>query len=97
MQRGIFVLFIGGLVLLAGCTPVDESVVKRAERSDAEGAVTAAEERGPEGNSGPEIEPSLKAFIQKHGETGIGPTARWTVSSHWLSYDAKTKKLSGSD
>lgn len=36
-------------------------------------------------------------FIQKHKETGIGPTARWTVSNHWLSYDAKTRKLNGSD
>jgi hypothetical protein len=37
------------------------------------------------------------AFIQKHKETGIGPTARWTVSNHWLSYNAKTGKLDGSD
>jgi membrane-bound lytic murein transglycosylase F len=77
MQRGIFVLFLGGLVLLAGCTPVDESVVKRAERSDAEGAITASEEVGPEGNPGPEIEPSLKAFIQKHGATVKRQAARY--------------------
>jgi len=36
-------------------------------------------------------------FVQKHKETGIGPTARWTVSNHWLSYDAQTGKLNGSD
>jgi hypothetical protein len=36
-------------------------------------------------------------FIQKHKETGIGPTARWTVSNHWLSYNAQTGKLDGSD
>jgi hypothetical protein len=35
-------------------------------------------------------------FIQEHRH-GIGPTARWTVSNHWLAYDAKTQQLSGSD
>lgn len=36
-------------------------------------------------------------FVQKHKKLGIGPTARWTVSNHWLSYDAATGKLDGSD
>ena len=35
-------------------------------------------------------------FVQQHRD-GIGPTARWTVSNHWLSYDAQTQILSGSD
>lgn len=35
-------------------------------------------------------------FIQQHRH-GIGPTARWTVSHHWLAYDAETQVLSGSD
>jgi hypothetical protein len=35
-------------------------------------------------------------FVRQHRD-GIGPTARWTVSDHWLSYDARTKILSGSD
>jgi hypothetical protein len=35
-------------------------------------------------------------FIQQH-QHGIGPTARWTVSNHWLAYDAETQRLSGSD
>jgi hypothetical protein len=37
------------------------------------------------------------SFIQKHKENGVGPTARWTVSNHWLSYNAETGKLDGSD
>jgi len=36
-------------------------------------------------------------FIRMHQEDGVGPTARWTVSNHWLSYDAETKTLDGSD
>jgi len=35
-------------------------------------------------------------FVQQHRD-GIGPTARWTVSDHWLAYDARTQMLSGSD
>jgi hypothetical protein len=35
-------------------------------------------------------------FIQQH-RGGVGPTARWTVSHHWLAYDAQTQELSGSD
>ena len=35
-------------------------------------------------------------FIQQHRQ-GVGPTARWTVSNHWLAYDGVTRKLSGSD
>ena len=35
-------------------------------------------------------------FIQKH-RYGVGPTARWTVSNHWLAYDATSQKLSGAD
>lgn len=36
-------------------------------------------------------------FIRKYRETGVGPTARWTVSNHWLAYDPIKKKLYGSD
>jgi glucan phosphoethanolaminetransferase (alkaline phosphatase superfamily) len=36
-------------------------------------------------------------FVQRHRTTGIGPTARWTVSNHWLSYDAAQQQLHGSD
>jgi hypothetical protein len=35
-------------------------------------------------------------FILQHRQ-GVGPTARWTVSNHWLAYDAETQRLSGSD
>ena len=36
-------------------------------------------------------------FIQKYRDTSVGPTPRWTVSNHWLSYDHKTQRLEGSD
>jgi hypothetical protein len=35
-------------------------------------------------------------FIQQHRH-GVGPTARWTVSNHWLAYDVEDKKLRGGD
>lgn len=35
-------------------------------------------------------------FVRRHPQ-GIGPTARWTVSDHWLAYDAERRVLSGSD
>ena len=36
-------------------------------------------------------------FIRIHQEAGCGPTPRWTVSNHWLSYDPETRILDGSD
>jgi hypothetical protein len=35
-------------------------------------------------------------FIAQHSG-GVGPTPRWTVPHHWLSYDPVTKQLCGSD
>ena len=35
-------------------------------------------------------------FIAQHS-SGVGPTARWTISHHWLAYDASTSRLYGSD
>jgi hypothetical protein len=36
-------------------------------------------------------------FIYKYRDTGVGATARWTVSNHWLSYDRDAQRLNGSD
>lgn len=36
-------------------------------------------------------------FVRIHQDEGVGHTARWTVSNHWLSYNAETKLLNGSD
>jgi len=36
-------------------------------------------------------------FVQKYKDTGVGPTARWTVPHHWLAYDKEHKRLDGSD
>jgi len=36
-------------------------------------------------------------FVRKYRDTGVGPTARWTVSMHWLAYDRETRRLGGSD
>ncbi len=38
-----------------------------------------------------------RLFVRRYRETGIGPTPRWTDSSSWLSYDAQTHQLNGSD
>jgi len=55
------------LAFLTGCTPVDESVVKRADRAGEEspGPVHVAKES--EGNSDYVLEPAMRAFIQEHG------------------------------
>lgn len=37
------------------------------------------------------------AFVRAHRVTGCGPTARRTVSMHWLAYDADKGQLYGSD
>jgi hypothetical protein len=36
-------------------------------------------------------------FVIKHRDTGVGPTPRWTVGTHWLAYDRDTERLYGSD
>ena len=38
-----------------------------------------------------------RLFVQRYHDTGVGPTARWTDSNSWLSYDAQTHRLDGSD
>jgi hypothetical protein len=38
-----------------------------------------------------------RLFVRRYQDTGVGPTARWTDSSCWLSYDAQSKRLEGSD
>jgi hypothetical protein len=37
------------------------------------------------------------AFVRAHRAAGCGPTARRTVSMHWLAYDAAKGELYGSD
>ncbi len=36
-------------------------------------------------------------FVRKYQNTGVGPTNRWIVSMHWLSYDKDAHRLYGSD
>lgn len=36
-------------------------------------------------------------FVAKHRQAGVGPTPRWTMPHHWMSYDAENHKLEGSD
>ena len=38
-----------------------------------------------------------RVFVIKYRDTGIGPTPRWTVGTHWLAYDRATGRLYGSD
>jgi hypothetical protein len=34
-----------------------------------------------------------RVFVIKYRGTGIGPTPRWTVGTHWLAYDRDTGRL----
>ena len=38
-----------------------------------------------------------RLFVRRYHDTGAGPTPRWTDSNSWLSYDAQTERLDGSD
>jgi hypothetical protein len=38
-----------------------------------------------------------RLFVSRYSKTGIGPTSRWTVSNHWLAYDADKQRLYGAD
>jgi len=38
-----------------------------------------------------------RTFIARYQDVGVGPTPRWTVSMHWLSYDREAQRLNGSD
>ena len=38
-----------------------------------------------------------RVFVIKYRDTGVGPTPRWTVGTHWLAYDRDTGRLYGSD
>jgi hypothetical protein len=38
-----------------------------------------------------------RVFVIKYRDTGVGPTPRWTVGTHWLAYDRDTRRLCGSD
>jgi hypothetical protein len=38
-----------------------------------------------------------RQFIARYRDVGVGPTARRTVSMHWLSYDRDARRLNGSD
>jgi len=34
-----------------------------------------------------------RVFVIKYRDTGVGPTPRWTVGSHWLGYDRDSGRL----
>lgn len=38
-----------------------------------------------------------RSFISRYRESGVGPTPRWTDPNSWLSYDAQTRQLTGTD
>jgi hypothetical protein len=38
-----------------------------------------------------------RVFVIKYRDTGVGPTPRWTVGTHWLAYDRDAGRLYGSD
>jgi membrane-bound lytic murein transglycosylase F len=64
------------LGFLIGCTPVDESVVKRADRAGEEAPGPALVAKDSEKNTDYVVEPAMRAFIQEHGATVKRQAAR---------------------
>ncbi len=67
MGGRVLSLVLATAFILAGCTPVDESVVKRGDLTAGEAAERVSE--APEGDPALELDPALKAFIKDHGAT----------------------------
>jgi membrane-bound lytic murein transglycosylase F len=67
MPGRILIFFLISLIVLAGCTPVDESVVKRADRSGQEAPGLASADGAPGANPAMDLDPALRSFIQEHG------------------------------
>lgn len=63
--------------VLSGCTPVDESVVKRADVAGAEVPKLVAALTVAEASPGLELDPSLRSFIKDHGTTVKMQAARY--------------------
>lgn len=61
-----FLLFF---LMLSGCTPVDESVVKRADVRGTDVAMLSAAETIPDTDQGLDLGPDLRSFLKDHGAT----------------------------
>ena len=61
----LLVLFL--VLLVAGCTPADESVVKKADIQGGELPGLASMDKGIEGIPAVQLDPVLRSFIKDHG------------------------------
>jgi membrane-bound lytic murein transglycosylase F len=67
MGGRVLVLFLMSALVLSGCTPVDQSLVKRADQSVEEPPKYASEVKPVEEDTENALDPALKEFIQEHG------------------------------
>ncbi len=64
-------------LILPGCTPVDESVVKRADVGGAEAPRLSTAELIPDSDPGLDLDPDLRSFLRDHGTTVKRQAARY--------------------
>ncbi len=62
-------LILAFILMFAGCTPVDESVVKRADVAGGEPPRLVSAVQGTETSPDLELDPDLRSFIKDHGAT----------------------------
>jgi membrane-bound lytic murein transglycosylase F len=67
MSGRILIFFLISLTVLAGCTPVDESVVKRADQTGEEAPRLTSAGIGAEASPEMALDPALSSFIHDHG------------------------------
>jgi membrane-bound lytic murein transglycosylase F len=88
-----FSLILALFLILPGCTPVDESVVKRADLTGGELPRLASLEQGTEAGPDLELDPALRSFIRDHGATVKRQAARYGFD--WRLILAMVKQESG--
>jgi membrane-bound lytic murein transglycosylase F len=64
-------------LILPGCTPVDESVVKRADVGGTEVPRLSTAEMIPDSDPGLDLDPDLRSFLRDHGTTVKRQAARY--------------------
>ncbi len=70
-------LFLLFFLILPGCTPVDESVVKRADVNGTEVPGLSTTEMIPDADPGLDLDPDLRSFLKDHGATVKKQAARY--------------------
>jgi membrane-bound lytic murein transglycosylase F len=91
---GKIILFVLVLfMLVSGCTPVDQSVVKRADVTGGDLPKLVSTEKGSDTSPELEVDPALQSFIRDHGSTVKRQAARYGFD--WRLILAMVKQESG--